>query len=506
MIRRQPSRQSARSDNGRSERLAFGSTPKSVTRVGRGNPEPRMSEPVDEPLSRRPAAASRRAPRTQDEWAFTWTLLFTAALFLRPQDLIPPLQVLHLAEVTAIAGLASLFSSRLRAGQSLTRMTPELAVVIALGAVILVTAPLSIWMGGAIHVFVDTYVKVILVYLLAVNVISSPKRVERLTWVLVLAVGYIAFRAVLDYVRGTNLVAAGTRVEGEVGGVLQNPNDLALNMVSFLPLAAFMVLRPGSVFRRGLVALCALFMVGAIVASGSRGGFLGFVAMAAVLAVFAAKRRPAFVLAGILAALCALPVLPHSYFRRLASITNSKLDDYGSEDARRELLKESFQAFAQNPLFGVGAGQFVNWKPDERVQAAHEAHNVFLQVAADLGLPGLLLFLFLVVRAFTAVYGTRRLLYGSRFARPGPRRGRAKPTSGPLTDAEWQLLDAHSAAMMAALVGWLVCACFASVAYSWTFYYLLALAATPREMLRDLVPEPRGVPVRPGLVAEVSRA
>ena len=65
-----------------------------------------------------------------------------------------------------------------------------------------------------IHVFTDVYLKVTLVYLLAVNVIVSPKRLERLTWILVFAVGYIAFRAVLDDVRGVNLIAKGTRVMG----------------------------------------------------------------------------------------------------------------------------------------------------------------------------------------------------------------------------------------------------------------------------------------------------
>ena len=46
--------------------------------------------------------------------------------------------------------------------------------------------------------------------------------------------------------------------------------------------------------------------------------------------------------------------------------------------------------------------------------------------------------------------------------------------------------------MVASLVGWFVCAFFASVAYNWTFYYLLALAATPREMLKPLMPSRRG--------------
>jgi hypothetical protein len=54
-----------------------------------------------------------------------------------------------------------------------------------------------------------------------------------------------------------------------------------------------------------------------------------------------------------------------------------------------------------------------------------------------------------------------------------------------VTPAEAEFLDAHSAAMAASIAGWFVCALFASVAYNWTFYYLLALAAAPRYILLD---------------------
>jgi hypothetical protein len=37
--------------------------------------------------------------------------------------------------------------------------------------------------------------------------------------------------------------------------------------------------------------------------------------------------------------------------------------------------------------------------------------------------------------------------------------------------------------MLAAMVGWTVCSLFASVAFNWTFYYVLALAVAGREML-----------------------
>ena len=478
------------------ERLAFGSTRRSVTRAEKAPPGKAISRPATrEPAASRRASreiassSSATAAREPRDWAFTWMLLFTGALFLRPQDLIPPLQILHLPELTAIAGLSSLFSQRLRRHQPFTRVTPELIGVVLLGAIMLLTAPFSIWVGGAVRVFIEMYSKVILIYLLAVNVVSSPRRLERFTWVLVLSISYVAMLGVVDFVRGVDTIGHGTRVRGAVGGVLQNPNDLALNLVSFLPLAAFTIIRPGSIVKRGVAACCVLLMVATLVATGSRGGFLGFVAMALVLASFAVRRRPAFVIAAALAALCALPLVPQNYWVRLASITDQSLDATGSAQARRELIKESYRAFLENPITGVGAGQFVNWDPEHREQAAHEAHDVLLQVASEMGVAGLAAFVYLIGRAFISVYQTRQLIRQTRRRRRSrDQLGAAATDADSLDDADLELLDAHSAAMTAAVTGWLVCALFGSVAYNWTFYYLLLLAATPREMLRDLLP------------------
>lgn len=466
------------------ERLTFSAgLPRDVTR---GN----APVPAGAPADSAPAPA---ALDTADygEWAFRWTLLFTAVLFLRPQDVFPPLEALHLAELTAMAALASLISNRLSRGVSISRMTPELAGVIVFGAIMLLTAPFGIWFGGAVGVFRDLYSKVILVYLLAVNVLTSPKRLERLTWILVLSLGYIAFRAMLDYARGVNLVGHGTRVRGSVGGITQNPNDLALNMVVFLPLVVFVVLRPDASALKRLGALgCGVCMLGAIVASGSRGGFLGFAAMTAVLGLFAIRQRPGFVIAGLLAAMCALPLVPSTYWHRISSITDDSKDDTGSVDARRTLIGDSLQAFEENPIVGVGAGNFKAWNTAGREQAWHESHNVLLQVAAEMGIAGLAVFVYLLVRAGLAVHQTRRLLKRATAAALPRRLPWARDAVRPpaVTAADASLIDAHSAAMAASVVGFFVCSLFASVAYNWTFYYLLALAATPRDMLRARIP------------------
>jgi hypothetical protein len=53
-----------------------------------------------------------------------------------------------------------------------------------------------------------------------------------------------------------------------------------------------------------------------------------------------------------------------------------------------------------------------------------------------------------------------------------------------MSDAERAILDTNARGMLAAMVGWTVCSLFASVAFNWTFYYVLALSVAGREVLR----------------------
>ena len=93
------------------------------------------------------------------------------------------------------------------------------------------------------------------------------------------------------------------------------------------------------------------------------------------------------------------------------------------------------------------------------------------------------------MRAGLAGRQTQRLL---RAARGITRHGSPGPPGAALATAEeTEWFHSHGAAMAAALAGWFFCALFASVAYNWTFYYLLALATAPRELLRGRMDPPR---------------
>jgi hypothetical protein len=69
--------------------------------------------------------------------------------------------------------------------------------------------------------------------------------------------------------------------------------------------------------------------------------------------------------------------------------------------------------------------------------------------------------------------------------------------------ADREILDTTARSMLAGLVGWTICSLFASVAFNWTFYFVLALAVAGREivMSRQDLPLPQAsTPRTPRLV------
>ena len=420
------------------------------------------------------------------DWDYIWMLAFTALLFFRPQDHIPALESLHLAELSAIAGLAAMAVRRLRSGQTAAKITAEVVTVGLLGAIILLTIPFSFWPGGSLAVFTDIYVKIILIFALMISTLTSPRRLYQMTWLMIVASGYIAGRGVIDYLSGVNLVD-GDRLAGAVGGMFKNPNDLALNLVTFLAPTLFIVVQERRVPRRVFASALAVLMVTATVFTKSRSGFLGLLAMTAVVIYYTARLKPGLVLAIVTAGLLALPAMPASFWTRMDSIFNAAEDPTGSRAARIRLLNQAVDVFADNPLTGIGAGQFQNYNGPGIIEKWRVTHNVWLQVAAELGVFGLAAFAFLVARAYAACFVTLRRL-------SAPARGvKWRVRSGPpvarelLADAfdpeERRILTMNARSMIGGLVGWTICALFASVAFNWTFYFVLALAVSGRDIV-----------------------
>jgi len=462
------------------ERLAFtGAVPSSS-----GNITPIEAEPSIPEIGGANSALRER----QDRPAYNLLLFFIFVLMFRPQDDLRFLDPLHLAEVSGTLAVLSLGLGRISRGRQVVAPAPELFLVLGLAAWMLVTAPFSVWPGGAVGIFTDLFSKVLVVFALIMNTVTTRDRFEKLVMVIGAGTSYMALRAVANYFQGINLVE-GNRIAG-AGGLFGNPNDMALNMVAFLPLAIVIALmRRGAVARAiGLIGVPLIAL--AIIFTKSRGGMIGLVVMVVVFLYKVRRVRPGLAGAIVLSCIVSIPMLPESFTSRMSSIVNPEEDPTGSRAARKELLKEAYHTFLEHPAFGIGAGQFMNYSPEARTRyvAWRETHNAPLQVAAELGVPGLVLFISIIWCGFAAARVAARTLR-DRAPTARSRRQRREP------QGEHDRFTMYAAGFTASLAGWFVAALFASVAYYWTLYLVLGLAVALRDIVNADVGQ-QAVPVR----------
>jgi O-antigen ligase len=93
-----------------------------------------------------------------------------------------------------------------------------------------------------------------------------------------------------------------------------------------------------------------------------------------------------------------------------------------SNDGRTPLWRVALRGFSDSPLHGAGAGMYQTLWDRERSQFAYviNAHSLYLQAMAELGVPGLLLLLILVGATILGLAlrarGRQRTLYGALLA------------------------------------------------------------------------------------------
>jgi O-antigen ligase len=246
-------------------------------------------------------------------------------------------------------------------------------------------------------------------------------------------------------------------VAGAVGGMFGNPNDLALHLVTMVPVAVALCFAKRNPLSKIAYAICAALLVAGIVVTFSRGGFLGLIGAGGVLAWKLGRRHKLAVGAcAIVAAIGFVVLAPGEYAARLGTITSVSSDITGSSSQRQALLIRSLQVTARHPLFGVGMGNFHTVSIHELV-----SHNAFTQVSAEMGLAALAIYVWFIVAPLRRLREIERDTFAARRA------------------SRFYYL---AVGLQAALVGYVVSSFFASVAYNFYVYYLVGYAVALRRL------------------------
>jgi O-antigen ligase len=374
---------------------------------------------------------------------FFWLTAFYFVYCARPGDSISALGYIPMAKITGILALVSLVSAAGKAPRHFKDLPKEATYLFLMIALLFVSALLSpVWRGGAFFSTID-FSKVYVAWVLTFLLITTLKRLRRIIFIQSVSVIVVCLSAI---VKGHSV----PRLEGVIGGFYSNPNDMAFAIVLSLPFCLAFLLTAKQAFRKLLWCVGMLVAVAALVLTASRAGFIDLIVAGTVCLWHFGVRGKRLYLIGATLVLGAglLLVAGQSLMHRFAAISGENISSQEQETARASyeerklLMQRSLDAIAQYPILGVGVENFAvysgMWK---------QVHASYLQIAAEGGIPILILYLMFFARGFSNL---RQL---NRVTNLGHDSG------------------LFVGAMKASLIGFIVGACFAPEAYQYFPYF-----------------------------------
>jgi O-antigen ligase/polysaccharide polymerase Wzy-like membrane protein len=387
--------------------------------------------------------------------AYTAFVAFTFALLLAPQNLFPFLGSLRIVLLMGTLAIVAHVRDRWELGLPLARPSRETRVAAALLVWALVGWPFSLWPGGTLALFLDMYLKALIVFWLMSNLVDTLPRLRGMAWSLTWIAVTLALVGISNYLTGVFAEGQDRRIVGYDGGLTRNPNDLALMLNLIIPIAVSLLLSTTGAFVRTVLVAALALQVAAVVLTFSRAGFLTLVI---TLGLYGLRvlRRPGrgFVLAGLAVAVLSLPFLPTGYAERLLTLRSIDADRTGSAQARWEGTVAAIENMASHPLLGAGLGMDILALNETVGPTWRAVHNTYLEYGVDLGLPGFVLFLLLLWSSWKSARAARRL--GGRD------------------------LASLAEGIEISLVAFAFAALFHPAAYQFYFYYIAGLAVAVR--------------------------
>ena len=344
------------------------------------------------------------------------------AIALSPSAILPILVVTTFVEMISVGGVR------------VTRLVAPLAMLVVLAAASrrgtkLRAAPPLFWALGyslwalasgmwtvssSGTTFLVSSLAISLVYMFAFAMVLDTRReLIRLLWVIAVCSLLVSILSILAFVgRPVGPFGATTLQEGRVQGATGDPSFFAALQLIALPLILVLANRVKSFWVRLGLYGTAVLAIGSVFSTVSRGGFIQLLVLLLLLLLvpsrrlFASPALKAFVMLLILAgALTFFARYQASLAPRLESIVHQG-QGAANETASGRLViwPAAVDAFKSRPWTGIGYGAFLPTSVDRLYDTRNtylgafhvhpeQVHNTFLGQAAELGIPGLVLFL-----------------------------------------------------------------------------------------------------------------
>lgn len=308
----------------------------------------------------------------------------------------------------------------------------------------------------------EKFVKTLVILFILIRCVRTPLHyhIVIVSWLVGLA--YLGYEAT----GGAGLVERGRLTAGLGGPDFNDSSGLAVHMVSALPLIGAMFFMARTWWGRAAALVVGALAVNTIIATRTRNVLvgLGVMVVSGLLSLPRGYRLKGFA-AVIVGALLSLRLADPGWWERMATTFNYEQD--ASATSRLVLWKAAFQMASDYP-FGIGLGNFHQTVMDyvADLNVVRSAHNTVIACLAELGWPGLFVFLLILGLSLHRLKNLRRL-------------ARLWPDYTEIQFYHWRSrfhLGWHAMALRTALLGYLACALFTTRLFTEDLWLMLGLA------------------------------
>ncbi len=262
--------------------------------------------------------------------------------------------------------------------------------IILLFAAMILQLPMAGDPAEAQRVFSDRVFKFALLTFLIFAMVESPTTLKIFLGAFLFAIFYITLEATQGQITGS-LVWQNQGIMRLHGAVpmYAHPNSLGGVAMGTLPYVIFLFLPVKHWYLRlGLLAITATSMV-CVIFSGSRTAYLGLISLI-LWWFFQSRNKGRFLVVATIISIAAFPLVPQEYVGRFKSIGGQAAEGH-SKELRIEILQDATTILMENPL-GIGVASFPAVRMS-RFGRFQDTHNLYLEVATNLGFQGFAIFM-----------------------------------------------------------------------------------------------------------------
>ena len=260
-------------------------------------------------------------------------------------------------------------------------------------------------------------IEVIKMYLTFIYLANNIKTKKDFQFIVIIFITCLFFEGILGWAQHRydrpffpTALGGPSWVDSRVKGTWVSYNDFAWYLTCFLPIAMSMMACQIKHFYKLLCFATLAVASASLMWTNSRSGWISFAVATLFVGIFVfykVEKKKSLInlfFATLFIIILIFPLYPRLFNKTYGRFTGS---DKGSTKSRFPQFEVAFSIIKTHPILGIGLNNYseIMWKYDDTEEGLdqisyHPVHNIFLQIAAEIGIPGLLIFIWFLITIF----------------------------------------------------------------------------------------------------------